>query len=105
MLKLSEIVAEPEEIDIDGTVYIVEDPGMQAMSKMIELSDQLKDKPSIAGEMIKHFRTMVPSIPDDVFHRLTAKQMFVLMKYIGKCFMTSTDEEGKQAGPLSESGK
>ncbi|MCK5639220.1 MAG: hypothetical protein KAJ19_00430 [Gammaproteobacteria bacterium] len=102
MLDLDAIIADPMEMKIGDTIYSVKDPGVKPMVQMISLSSKVKKNPELTQELFAHFRSMVPNVPDDIYDRLSAKQLIAMIKYVGESFMTTTDSEGQTKGPLPQ---
>jgi hypothetical protein len=104
VLNLDTILAEPFEVTINGTMYKIEDPGMDGITRMIQLSMKTEKDNSSFTEFMGHIRKITAVIPENVFMTLSSKQAITLVKKMGEHFLSQADPEGKQRGPLPQGG-
>jgi len=105
-LKLDHILTEPLDVDIGGTIYTVDDPGIMKIARVVSLTESiLSGDTKVMQDFLASVRAMVPAIPDEVFNALSVKQLGILNNEIGKHFLKAEGDGDKSVGPLPGSVK
>lgn len=87
----------------EGIIYEIEDPGVEAIMKLINLAASVEKDQGKFKEFLSHFRMIIKSLPDEIFNNLSSKQLVKMMHAMGKHFL-SQEKEGEAKGPLPSCG-
>lgn len=99
-LDLDALLEKPLEVTFKKKVYIVDDPGIANMLKIVKCFDDIQKGGGDVKEFAAAIYGVAPNIPKEIFATFSIKQLVSLYNELGKHFMSSGEAEAKD--PLSE---